>query len=981
MVLIRPDADKGNGNLVDWEWLPIQSSRLEWPTGMAEARQKVYDAIVAEDTRQNCAGAGDGAGVGAVRGRSSRSSSKKAEPLPMEYVLSQQRQKQKDNGRKEALQRSTKAILHTNTLQQSSTLERPLVLQDSSCGRPSIKMEAAPAFKEGEEVFAKWKGKQKWYKATILKQNAKGSYGVRYDDNMKEMFVKPGLILSLSAFAALARPEKPLAAPALARPEKPLVRASETPANTTNNVNTTRIRGCATIGTVALSQDEVPHSKSTSKSKKPKSKSSSDVSNTRRKKTPTTIQTNKPCAVKKPSNFPPTHRSVKSAHAVKYPVTPGGSKMKVQRLRHPESPSSSPPSSSSSSESSTSSSSPVSPSPSPTSASAALARAPAAAIASPALLKTTGVRTHVAHVANNKACSQSNQQPQPETPTPGVTRTLPANWKSQVDPVTQGMYYYHVIRRKATWIFPTDADADVDHAECPLNSANANGQAAGRGNVASGHQATVKSTTLAGTTAAGADSFQALPLQTGVATQLLERVPSHKSLADTLGISIPSTLPNVATPLPTGAGAEAALTAPLKLSVPSAGISNLVPTVGFAAHDTEEALPSPALPTTMQTQHSSFQLANVNDAGVNEHAPTGITSAARAPAAGFPAKKKSRTEMTRAEKAIADLPFAAPGARNTNQDTTYSKREQRQMAKALEEIERQTAAKKEQGQVEAALKASSLAGDEGESTGAGAVGHANPMKRPLLEKVNATSQLAKKARHDTSIAKSSQSQETPNTSAVSTSASSPSAPAAALEYDQLQLYVDSAKFGNYTRFANDYRNIEDAANACFKFLAKPRSDGAMGCATPKPAIFLSTQKQIPAGAEVLVDYGESYWENFDTERDGPPQANGINSDPWKNIYFTNLTVPVLSAATTDADIKQLLQYWHGINSDLGNRDGSPVDHALVELKPCPEGHPAHGGHMLVAKQDLASDMDIAIYSGIESFTTSVGGYAMAYVQP
>ena len=152
----------------------------------------------------------------------------------------------------------------------------------------------------------------------------------------------------------------------------------------------------------------------------------------------------------------------------------------------------------------------------------------------------------------------------------------------------------------------------------------------------------------------------------------------------------------------------------------------------------------------------------------------------------------------------------------------------------------------------------------------------------------------------------------------------------------------------------------------------------MGCAAPKPAIFLSTQKQIPAGAEVLVDYGASYWENFDTERDGP---NGIDSDPWKNIYFTNLTLPVLSAATTDADIKQLLQYWHGINGNLGNRDGSPVDHALVELKPCPEGHPAHGGHMLVAKQDLAADMDIAIYSGIESFTTSVGGYAMAYVQP
>ena len=103
--------------------------------------------------------------------------------------------------------------------------------------------------------------------------------------------------------------------------------------------------------------------------------------------------------------------------------------------------------------------------------------------------------------------------------------------------------------------------------------------------------------------------------------------------------------------------------------------------------------------------------------------------AGAAGAAAPPPKKKSRKEMTKAERALAALSFDAPGARNKKEDTTYSKREQRQMAKALEEIERQTAAKKEEevakaaaAALEAVTNASKLATHDGGGAGGGGGG-------------------------------------------------------------------------------------------------------------------------------------------------------------------------------------------------------------------------------------------------------------------
>ena len=190
------------------------------------------------------------------------------------------------------------------------------------------------------------------------------------------------------------------------------------------------------------------------------------------------------------------------------------------------------------------------------------------------------------------------------------------------------------------------------------------------------------------------------------------------------------------------------------------------------------------------------------------------------------------------------------------------------------------------------------------------------------------------------------------------------------------VYIDSAKFGNYARFANDYRSTKRKHNAHFIVLASYSSKYA----AEKPIIWLESVADIAAGDEVLVDYGDSYWDNFDAGRDGPKNKRadgGPAADPWENIFFTNLNVTALPP-TTDEHVKQHCKYFHAINKKLGNQDGSPVEHDLVEVQPCPMEHPAFGGHMLVAKKAMKANHLIANYSGTESFNEGGSGYSMSY---
>ena len=45
----------------------------------------------------------------------------------------------------------------------------------------------------------------------------------------------------------------------------------------------------------------------------------------------------------------------------------------------------------------------------------------------------------------------------PNPDTTQAPRALPAHWKSQVDPNTKMMYYYHVITKETSWFYPTAA--------------------------------------------------------------------------------------------------------------------------------------------------------------------------------------------------------------------------------------------------------------------------------------------------------------------------------------------------------------------------------------------------------------------------------------------------------------------------------------------------------------------------------------------
>lgn len=62
--------------------------------------------------------------------------------------------------------------------------------KESSVKESNIKLQAvaapAAAYKVGDKVDAHWKGGQVWWKATISKVNADGTYDVNFDDGDKE---------------------------------------------------------------------------------------------------------------------------------------------------------------------------------------------------------------------------------------------------------------------------------------------------------------------------------------------------------------------------------------------------------------------------------------------------------------------------------------------------------------------------------------------------------------------------------------------------------------------------------------------------------------------------------------------------------------------------------------------------------------------------------------------------------------------------
>lgn len=80
--------------------------------------------------------------------------------------------------------------------------------------------------------------------------------------------------------------------------------------------------------------------------------------------------------------------------------------------------------------------------------------------------------------------------------------------------------------------------------------------------------------------------------------------------------------------------------------------------------------------------------------------------------------------------------------------------------------------------------------------------------------------------------------------------------------------IDARRTGNESRFINDPKGIPGAPKANCEFFVPTESKeemhdnlGIFG------VVFLKTKTKIASGSELLVDYGENFWEDVDSEED------------------------------------------------------------------------------------------------------------------
>ncbi|KAK0548543.1 hypothetical protein OC844_007013 [Tilletia horrida] len=87
-----------------------------------------------------------------------------------------------------------------------------------------------------------------------------------------------------------------------------------------------------------------------------------------------------------------------------------------------------------------------------------------------------------------------------------------------------------------------------------------------------------------------------------------------------------------------------------------------------------------------------------------------------------------------------------------------------------------------------------------------------------------------------------------------------------VEGEDVGLGIDATHAGNLARFVNDFRGITQRANVTFEDWPTPASDesdnvdAAAGHAHPRGLALFTGAAGVPAGAELCVSYGKSFWE-------------------------------------------------------------------------------------------------------------------------
>ena len=130
---------------------------------------------------------------------------------------------------------------------------------------------------------------------------------------------------------------------------------------------------------------------------------------------------------------------------------------------------------------------------------------------------------------------------------------------------------------------------------------------------------------------------------------------------------------------------------------------------------------------------------------------------------------------------------------------------------------------------------------------------------------------------------------------------------------------DSSARAARARFCNDHRGTGKATNAVF--------EARKGYANADVQMWIKSTSGIKKGGEILTDYGEGYWGK---DRKQDHERLKKRAGPWDGVFFTH--------ACVNGD-RAYFEALHAKDPELGNLDGSAMEHDRVEVKECLAGHP------------------------------------------
>lgn len=175
----------------------------------------------------------------------------------------------------------------------------------------------------------------------------------------------------------------------------------------------------------------------------------------------------------------------------------------------------------------------------------------------------------------------------------------------------------------------------------------------------------------------------------------------------------------------------------------------------------------------------------------------------------------------------------------------------------------------------------------------------------------------------------------------------------AVDVSKSSFVIDATNFGNQSHFVNDCRDISKSGKPNAEFVNRVEKGGDCNA-----KMWLKCIKTIVKGQEILVNYGDPYWNKNQGQYLEKNEATLLaRLGPYDNVFFINTCIPPV------ADPKAWAQALHFKNKKLCNRDGTEMPSKTVEVKKCPANHRCAGQYGVFARHQINKGSWIIAYTG------------------